>query len=178
MSLVFRGRAWVFGDNVPNDDGIMSMAMTRKQVYDPQILKRHCFEQLMPQFAREVREGDIVVGGWNFGFGNPHIQGFLGLKGCGVGVVARSMARGPIRSCVNAGVPVLSPFPGDLVRIKTGDELEVDFEAGRLVDLSQGFEILGTPLPPVMQTIISAGGGLPYMRARLAASAPQDDRAG
>lgn len=167
MNLVFKGRAWVFGDDVPNDEGIMPLAMTRAQEYDPQVLAQHCFEQVEPRFVSEARAGDIVIGGRNFGFGNPHIQGFLGLKGAGVGLVVESMMRGPLRTCVNAGVPVLCPVPEIRTSVETGDEIEVDFSAGRIRNLSRSTVIEADPLPPLMQEIITAGGGIGHMRQRL-----------
>ncbi len=170
MALRMKGRAWVFGDNVPNDDGIMPLSMTREQIYDPSILSQHCFEQLEPRFVKEVREGDIVVGGKNFGFGNAHIQGFLGLKGCGVGIVAESMARAPTRTCVNAGVPLLCPVEDIAKSIQNGDEVSVDFETGIIRNLTQNVEIRGQSLPPVMSEIIAAGGGMEHMRQQIGTS--------
>ena len=167
MNWVFEGRAWVFGDDVPNDEGIMPLAMTRLQVYDPAELARHCFEQVNPAFVGEVKPGDLVVGGRNFGYGNPHIQGFLGLKGVGVGVVAASMVRGPLRACVNAGVPVLAPVPGLSGFVADGDRIRVDFESGRIANLSRGSELSAPPLPAVMREVIGAGGGIAHMRWRL-----------
>ena len=107
MSLLWQGKAWVFGDDVPNDEGIMPLRLVRQQEYEPAALAPHCFEQIDASFAGAAQRGDIVFGGRNFGYGNPHIQGFLGLKGLGVGLVVDSMSRGPLRACVNAGVPVL-----------------------------------------------------------------------
>lgn len=170
MTMLMKGRAWVFGDNIPNDDGIMPLSMTREQIYDPAILRRHCFEQLEPRFVSDVREGDIVVGGKNFGFGNAHIQGFLGLKGCGVGIVAESMARAPIRTCVDAGVPLLCPAADITKHVQTGDEVVVDFAAGTLRNLTTNYEIRAAPLPQVMSVIIAAGGGIEYMRQQIRVS--------
>lgn len=167
MNWKFKGRAWVFGDDVPNDEGIMPIAMTRAQEYDPEVLARHCFEQINESFAREARPGDMVVGGRNFGFGNPHIQGFLGLKGAGVGVIARTMARGPLRACVNAGVPVLAPLAELDGFVAAGEEIEVDFSTGAIRNLNQGTTIAATPIPDVMREVIAAGGGVAHMRKRL-----------
>ena len=168
---IMQGRAWTYGDDVPNDEGIMPLKMTRTQQYDPVVLARHCFEQIDPDFAGNAKPGDIVVGGRNFGFGNPHIQGFLGLKGAGVGLVVESMARGPLRACVNAGVPVLSAAAGVTAMVNRGDEIAVDFAAGRVRNLTTGEELDVPPLPEVMREIIAAGGGIGYMRRRLGTDA-------
>jgi len=167
MNWRWQGRAWVFGDDVSNDDGIMPLAMTRQQEYDPAVLARHCFEQIEPGFAAAARPRDIVVAGRGFGHGNPHIQGFLGLKGAGIGLVVESMGRGALRACVNAGVPVLQA--ADLAGFcRTGDSLEVDFETGRIRNLDTGDSRQAEPMPAAMREIVAAGGGIAHMVQRLA----------
>jgi len=166
MNWNWQGKAWVFGDDVPNDDGIMPLSMTRQQEYDPAVLATHCFEQVDPTFTSGARPGDLVVAGRNFGHGNPHIQGFLGLKGKGVALVVESIARGPLRACVNAGVPVLQ-VDGLSGFCQTGDQLEVNFETGRLCNQSTGAVKQTDPMPAVMREIVAAGGGIEHMVQRL-----------
>ena len=166
MNWRWKGTAWVFGDDVPNDEGLMPLAMTRRQEYDPAVLAAHCFEQLDPAFARQVKPHDLVVAGKRFGHGNPHIQGFLGLKGAGVGLLVESMGRGPLRACVNAGVPVLQA-PGLRGLCRAGDELEVDFEVGVIRNLRTDTTLQAEPMHAVMREIVAAGGGLAHMMQRL-----------
>jgi 3-isopropylmalate/(R)-2-methylmalate dehydratase small subunit len=168
MNWEWHGRGWVFGDDVPNDEGIMPLQLTRRQEYDPEVLARHCFEQIDPALAGKMAPGDFVVAGKNFGHGNPHIQGFLGLKGLGVGLLVESMQRGPLRACVNAGVPVLV-VPGVSRMVKTGDRLAVDFITGRITNEDSGEAFSAAPLPAVMRAIVEAGGGVFYMKERLRA---------
>jgi 3-isopropylmalate/(R)-2-methylmalate dehydratase small subunit len=167
MNWCWRGRAWVFPDDVPNDNGFMPISFVRSQQYDPSILAKSAFADLDPTLAARIAPGDILVGGRNFGRGNPHVQGFLGLKGLGVAVLAESMARGPLRACVNAGVPVLAPAPGLRGFAASGDMLAVDFERGRVVNETQGTRLDLPALPPLMRDIVAAGGGLAFARQRL-----------
>ncbi|WP_293962097.1 hypothetical protein [Sneathiella sp.] len=90
----------------------MSLKYVREQEYRPEILAQHIFEQIDAELASKIKSGDFIVAGRYFGFGNPHVQGFLGFKGAGVSVIAESILRGPLRTCINAGVPILSPVPG------------------------------------------------------------------
>jgi 3-isopropylmalate/(R)-2-methylmalate dehydratase small subunit len=170
MNWLWKGRAWVFGDDIPNDEGLMPLALTRKQEYDPAVLAKHCFEQLNTEFAPNAKPNDFVVAGKNFAYGNPHIQGFFGLKGLGVGILCESMPRGPLRACVNAGVPILV-IPELAGFAKDGDTLVVDFGAGLLKNETQGTELKSEPLPEVMREIIGAGGGIGYMKKRLGIAA-------
>jgi 3-isopropylmalate/(R)-2-methylmalate dehydratase small subunit len=140
----------------------------RAQQYDPAVLAKHAFTDLDSTLAAKIQPGDIVVGGKNFGRGNPHVQGLLALKGLGVAVLAESMSRGPLRACVNAGVPVLTStqlhgFAHD------GDTLAVDFEKGIVVNETHGTRLALDPLPPLMREIISVGGGIAFMKQRLKA---------
>lgn len=167
MSLLWRGKAWVFGDDVPNDEGIMPLRLVRQQEYDPAALAPYCFEQIDASFAGAAHRGDIVFGGRNFGYGNPHIQGFLGLKGLGVGLVVESMSRGPLRACVNAGVPVLI-VTGAAGFARAGDEVEVDFVTGLCCNHTTGTQLQAPALAPVMREIVEAGGGIEHMKRVIA----------
>jgi 3-isopropylmalate/(R)-2-methylmalate dehydratase small subunit len=167
MNWTWKGRAWCFGDDVPNDEGIMPLRMVRQQEYDPAVLAKACFEQVDAEFAGKARVEDIVVGGRNFGYGNPHIQGFLGLKGLGVGVLCESMSRGPLRACINAGVPVLG-VPGISKFVSEGDEVRVDWSSGVIENVTRGSRMQAEPLAPVMREIVECGGGIGYMKKRLA----------
>ena len=166
MNWNWRGRAWVFGDDVPNDNGFMPIAFVRSQTYDPAVLAKNAFADIDPALAARIAPGDILVGGRNFGRGNPHVQGFLGLKGLGVAVLAESMSRGPLRACVNAGVPVLTAAE---LRgfVAQGDTLAVDFEKGFVANETRGTTMRLPALPPLMRDIVAAGGGLAFSKARM-----------
>ncbi len=167
MNWTWRGRAWAFGDDIPNDEGLMPLRLTRQQEYDPNVLAKHCFEQINAQFAVNAKPGDLVVAGRNFAYGNPHIQGFFGLRGLGMGILAESMPRGALRACVNAGVPILIA-PGVTQFAHDGDTLIVDFERGLLRNETQATAMSCAPIPEVMREIIAAGGGIEFMKLRLA----------
>lgn len=167
MNWTWRGRAWVFGDDIPNDGGLMPLRFVREQQYDPVVLAPHCLSEVDPTFAASVRPGDLVVGGRNFAYGNFHIQGFLGLKGLGVGLLAESMTRGAYRAAINAGVPLLTPVQGLRDAITTGDELEVDFMTGEIRNKTRDTRIVAAPLPKVLREIIADGGGIGHMRKRI-----------
>jgi 3-isopropylmalate/(R)-2-methylmalate dehydratase small subunit len=167
MNWLWHGRAWVFGDNFANDNGLMPISFVRAQEYDPAKLAPHCFADLDPSLAAQIRPGDIIVGGKDFARGNPHVQGFLGLKGLGVAVLAESISRGPLRACVNTGVPILTPAPGVAAFVSTGEKLSVDFENGQVLNETRGTRLSLPPLPPLMREIIALGGGIGFMHQRL-----------
>ena len=80
------GRAWIFGDNIDTDVIISGVHMK----FDPQEIAKYCFEAIAPDFAAQVKDGDIVVGGANFGMGSSREQAPQVLKILGIGVVLAS----------------------------------------------------------------------------------------
>jgi 3-isopropylmalate/(R)-2-methylmalate dehydratase small subunit len=161
---VVRGRAWVFGDAVNTD--VMAPGSYFKAPFEE--LARHCLEAVNPAFAREVRPGDIVVAGRNFGVGSAREQAAMALRHLGVGaVLAVSFGRIFYRNALNFGMPALF-FPA-AGAIHAGDEVEVDVVAGRIRDLTTGGEWTVNGLPPHLMDMVGAGGLMPWLKARLAA---------
>jgi 3-isopropylmalate/(R)-2-methylmalate dehydratase small subunit len=159
-----RGRAWVFGDAVNTD--VMAPGIYFKAPFEE--LARHCLEAVNPAFAREVRPGDIIVAGRNFGVGSAREQAAMALRHLGVGaVLAASFGRIFYRNALNFGMPALFfPAAGE---ISAGDEVEVDVVAGRIRDLTTGGEWTVNGLPTHLMAMVSAGGLMPWLKARLAA---------
>lgn len=145
------------------------------------VLREHVMTAIDSEFPKKARPGDIVVAGRRFAQGNPHIQGFLGLRALGLGVVAESIPRGSLRNAVNAGVQTLPHCPNVTTESETGDELEVDFATGRFRNLTRGTERLYAPLPQELRAIVEIGGWDANFARRLACardvgSGPTGDR--
>ena len=116
--------------------------------------------------AGAIPPGSVVAAGRNFGCGSSREQAASCLEGLGLAVVARSFARIFLQNAINLGLKVvLAPS----FEANEGDE--IDFEEGRILDLTtnRAFEV--DPLPKARQAIIDAGGLVPYTRARLVAGA-------
>ena len=165
--LMRSGRAWVFGDNVAIDGDLMALEWALKRETDPEVLRQHVFEGLAPRFAKEVAEGDVVFAGRRFAQGNPHIQGLIGLAGCGVGIVVESIPSGSFRNALCAGLPMLPRCPGIRDMVSDGDRVSVDFRCGRVVNETRGVEESFTPLPDRLLVYIEAGGWGPVFQRRL-----------
>jgi 3-isopropylmalate dehydratase small subunit len=159
-----RGRAWVFGDGINTD--VMAPGIYFKAPFEE--LARHCLEAVDPAFAREVRPGDIVVAGRNFGVGSAREQAAMALRHLGVGaVLAVSFGRIFYRNALNFGLPALF-FPG-AAGIAAGDEVSVDVVAGRVQNLTTGGDWTVNGLPPHLMEMVAAGGLMPWLHRRLAA---------
>lgn len=167
--MAYQGRCWVFGDNIGVDGDMMPFhfALSRETRLD--VLREHAMTGVDPAFPAKARPGDLVVGGRRFAQGNPHIQGLLGLRALGVGLLVESIPRGSLRNAVNAGLPILPACPRIASLVKTGDELRVDFDSGQVVSLATGLEWRFPPLPEALREIVRLGGWEANFRRRLAA---------
>ena len=151
-------RTWKFGDNIDTDAIIPGRFLT---IYDPKELSRHAFEGTRDEYAQKVKEGDVVVGGKNFGCGSSREHAPLALIGGGVHIVlARSFARIFFRNAVNVGVlPIICP---DADQIPDGASITIDLKKGKVKVGSTHYSI--EPVPPFMQSIIEAGGLVNYAK--------------
>ena len=156
-------RVWKYGDDINTD-----MLFPGKYTYTCSTadeITPHLLEDLDPDFAGKVQEGDILMAGDNFGCGSSREQPVLGLKAVGVeAVVARSFARIFYRAAINQGL-VLIEAPEAVDAYKEGDEVKLDVEGGKIT--VGGTELSFPPLPPEILAIRDAGGLLNYARAKL-----------
>jgi 3-isopropylmalate/(R)-2-methylmalate dehydratase small subunit len=159
-------KAWVFGDNVDTD----VIAPGRYMKFGIEEIAKHCLESAAPAFARQVKPGDIVVGGRNFGTGSSREQAPEALKHLGVAVlVAESFAGLFYRNAINLGLPAVACAQAK--RIREGDELDVDLETGKIRNCSTGESLDCEPIPPFLMAIIRNGGLLPHLEKNLATKA-------
>ena len=157
------GRVWRFGDDIDTDVLAPGSHMKRPIAE----LATHCLEAVDPRFAREVRPGDIVVAGRNFGMGSSREQAAQALLSLGVAaVLAKSFAGIFYRNALNHGLLVLVCAATD--RIHAGDRLEVDAVKGEAVNRRTGERLACEPLPPHLVEMIENGGLVAHLEKKLA----------
>ena len=162
-SIMIKGKAWIFGDDVDTDVIIPGKYLRTR---DRHLWAEHVMEGIDPQFASRVGKGDIIVAGENFGSGSSREQAPLALKEAGVAaVVARSFARIFYRNAINIGLPILECTETD--RIAKGDLIEIDLTKGTITNRTKGETYHAKPFPEFLQSLIGLGGLVPYVRARL-----------
>ena len=170
MELVFRGKAWKFGDDINTDDiapGKWHFAYIEDFKAHAKDLGKHVAEYIYPNFAKSVKPGDIIVAGNNFACGSSRESAPWALIGTGIScVVAESFARIFYRNAINTGLPILA-CKGISEIVRAGDELEVNFDTGKIKNLTTGAEIITTPLSGVARDIIMDGGLIEHTRKKL-----------
>jgi 3-isopropylmalate/(R)-2-methylmalate dehydratase small subunit len=153
-------RAWKFGDDI-NTDAITPGRYT--VTLDKSRLGEIAFIEYRPKFVKEIKQGDIVVAGRNFGCGSSREHSPVALKAAGVGaVLAKSFARIFFRNSINIGLPILICADTDM--IDDGDELELDVRTGLIQDVTKGKDIHAEPLPDFVMKIVLQGGLVPFLR--------------
>ncbi len=156
-------KIYKYGDNVDTDVIIPARYLNAP---DEKSLASHCMEDIDADFASTVEEGDIVVGGNNFGCGSSREHAPLALKACKVKcVIAKSFARIFYRNAINIGIPILES-PDAVDGINPGDAVNVDFRTGVIVNESTGVRFQAVPFPEFVNGIIEHGGLLKSLKAR------------
>jgi 3-isopropylmalate dehydratase small subunit len=154
------GRVWLFGDNIDTDQILPGYAMTAPR----EALKNYALAgSSYPGFPQEVRQGDVIVAGKNFGCGSSREQAPVALKEAGVSlIIAQSFARIFRRNCINIGLPVLiaDVFP----HVQHGDEIIVDIVEAKIKIAKSGIEILGKKLSPNVLETLACGGLIKKVR--------------
>jgi len=165
------GKAWVFGDDVDTDLIYHNKYLAET---DPKQMPQYAFEYYpgMENVANEVKPGDFVVAGKNFGCGSSREHAVYCLQYAGVPcVLAESCSRIYYRNAINNGYPVL--FIKGLSnaikegRIRNGDSLEVDLDSGMIRDIQTDVTIHGDSVSDLEHEIMEAGGIFQYMKRNI-----------
>ena len=159
--MKIRGRVWRFGDNVDTDQIIPAEYLVTG---DARELAKHTFEKVRPEFAKKVQRGDVIVAGKNFGCGSSREHAARALIGSGIAcVVAGSFARIFFRNSINIGLPLVECK----LEAEEGDEVEIDFAAGSIKNLSSGRNYSFKALPAFLLNLLESGGLVEYTLAKL-----------
>ncbi|MEO9088941.1 MAG: 3-isopropylmalate dehydratase small subunit [Rhodanobacter sp.] len=157
-----RGRAFVFGDKI-DTDVLAPGPYMRGSI---KVLASHCLEAVDPDFAREVRPGDVIIAGDSFGIGSSREQAVQALLSLGVGaLLAKSFARIFYRNALNLGMPAL--VCAELTASR-GDDVEVRPGEGIMINHTVGREFSCEKIPTELLDIVDVGGLMPWLERKLA----------
>jgi len=163
------GRVWKFGDNISADDGIIQYSKVPDlATFDIPALKAMCFAELQPGFRVEVKSGDVVVAGANFGH-HSHAHACVAVKESGIAAcVVESCDSAFIRKALNVGLPMVV-CPGITGIVEQGEELELDLATGEVRNTGSAAVRHARPFSDRMIEVWRAGSLTRAMRQRLAA---------
>ncbi len=156
----FTGKVWLLGDDIDTDIIIPTEYLALPGVED---MKKYAFSPLREELAGQIKEGDIIVAGKNFGCGSSREQAPEIIKQLGVRcVVAKSFARIFFRNAINNGLLLIESkdlydhvAEGDTISVTMGEKISAN-----------GQEYPITPLPENLMDILNAGGLVKAMQKR------------
>lgn len=155
------GKVFKYGDNIDTDVIIPARYLNAPS---PEELAVHCMEDIDKEFVKNVKPGDIMVGGSNFGCGSSREHAPISIRANGVScVIAASFARIFYRNAINIGFPILE-CPEAAEKINAGDTVSVDFETGIIKDETTGETFQAASFPPFIAKIIEQGGLFEYIK--------------
>ena len=156
-----KGTVFKYPDNVDTDVIIPARYLNTA---DAKELAKHCMEDIDKNYVNQVKPGDVMVAGWNFGCGSSREHAPLVIKTCGTGcVIAKSFARIFYRNAINIGLPILE-CEAAAEEIQAGDTVSVDFGTGVITDHTTGRTYQAEPFPEFIQNIIKKGGLLASLK--------------
>lgn len=156
-------KVYKYGDNVDTDVIIPARHLNDP---DPKALASHCMEDIDAGFAKTVENGDIMVGGANFGCGSSREHAPVAIQASGIKcVIAKSFARIFYRNAINIGFPIME-CPDAVDGISAGDQVSVNFSTGKIVNETSGQEWQAAPFPEFVEGIIEQGGLMNSLKAR------------
>ena len=156
-------RVWLLGDDI-DTDALAPGAFMKGSIEE---LSKHCLETVEPGFAGNVKTGDVIVAGQNFGAGSSREQAALVLKLLGIeAIIARSFGGIFFRNAFNIALPL---FTVKSIRgISAGDQLTIDIETSQILNQNTGQEVIAETLPVHLVSIVRSGGLIPHLQNRLA----------
>ena len=150
---VVKGKVWVFPDNVDTD------AISPGQFLDDlEATLNHTCETVIKEFPSQVKDGDIIVAGRNFGCGSSRETAPIILQEKGIiAVVAESFARIFYRSSFARALPVIE-VEGISNKFETGDEIEINIPNAEITNLKTGKKLIGKKIHPILLNLLKNGG--------------------
>lgn len=159
LNAVIRGRVWKFGDSVDTD-----VINPFYRYPSEEEVRLHTMEAYRPEFPNEVKQGDILVAGRNFGCGSARPIAVLYSVGIAA-IVAESMSRLALRNCISLAQPVFMA-PGITSMVDDGEQLEIDYPGGIVRNVKSGAEIALQKYPQAIEGFFAAGGILEFAHKR------------
>jgi 3-isopropylmalate/(R)-2-methylmalate dehydratase small subunit len=151
--MKFTARVWKVGDNINTDLILPNKAFYLTHEEQAQFV----FHANRPGWAQQVQKGDILIGGRNFGMGSSRAAA-RSLKNLGLSCLLANSLNGLfLRNCVNFAFPALE-CPGVHDAFEEGDIAEIEFEQGRVRNVTRGIDLAARPLPESLLGIVTAGG--------------------
>jgi len=159
------GNVWNYADvdNLNTDQMFAGKHTYNVLSTDPAAILPLLFSDFDLSFSVNVKKGDIIIAGDNFGCGSSREHPSVGLVYAGIkAVIVKSVNRIFYRSSINQGL-ILIVHKEAVESYKTGDKVDIDFDRGKIIIGSHKFNF--EPLPQKLKQIIDKKGLVNYMKS-------------
>ena len=161
---MIKGKVWKYNDNIDTDVIIPARYLNTSSHEE---LAKHCMEDIDLSFSKNVKTGDLIVAGENFGCGSSREHAPIAIKASGISlVIAKSFARIFYRNALNIGLAIMEnkELPDQCSK---DDILEANLHTGIIKNIRTGKEYKCAPFPKEIQEIISSGGLINYTKSKI-----------
>ena len=149
-------RVWRFGADIDTD--VLAPGAYMKHGID--VIAQHCLESVRPEFAAQVKAGDVLVAGPNFGIGSSREQAAGALVQLGVrAVIAPSFSGLFFRNAFNLGLLLLTCEQA--LQLQEGERVHFD---GQQLVRSDNTKLPCAPIPEFLMDMVQAGGLLNLLK--------------
>ncbi|MEA1974132.1 MAG: 3-isopropylmalate dehydratase small subunit [Bacillota bacterium] len=154
----------IYGDNIDTDVIIPARYLN---IHDENELKKYCMIDIDDKFANRVKKNDVMIAGLNFGCGSSREHAPMAIKASGIEcVIAKTFARIFFRNAINIGLPLIESE--EIVNnTNESDEIDIDFEKGEFINITQNKKFIIPKFPPFMKELIQAGGLIEYTKRKI-----------
>lgn len=154
-------KLWILGKNIDTDLIVPPQYLTAR---DPSIQIKHALEPLIPEFASNVKPGDIIVADTNFGCGSSREEAVFVLKELGIqAIIASSFARIFYRNCFNLGIPAII-LPNAISQLKDKQIIDLQLTKGKII--CSDCVITFKEIPSFLIKMVEAGGALELLKRK------------
>ena len=161
--MIYKGRAFKFGDDINTDDIIAAKYLNTTNKVE---LAGHCMEHIDKDFTKKVKPGDIIAAGKNFGCGSSREHAPVAIKAAGIScVIAGNFARIFFRNSINIGLPIVECEEASK-KIRAGDKVTVDTVKGVIRNLTRKESYKFEKYPAFMEKIIKSGGRIEQLKRK------------
>ena len=165
MSKIVWHKVWHLGDDIDTD----ALAPGAYMQHGIEVIATHCLENIDASFAADVRPGDVIVAGKNFGIGSSREQAAAALVHLGVrAVIAQSYGGLFFRNAFNLGLTLLTCAETPTLLHEDRIALVIP---GIFLALPSGAQLRCDPVPDFLLQMAQAGGLVPNLRQRMANTA-------
>ena len=121
---ITKGFVHKFEDDI-NTDYIIS-SRYKRDTTDCNVLKKYIFADIRDNLIEKIKDGDIIVAGYNFGCGSAMEVASRVVKTAGLNVIiAKSFARSYYRNAMNNGILLID---ADTDFLQDGDKISIDLD--------------------------------------------------